>query len=857
MDKGAHFFKCDFHTHTPASGDFRESGKTAADIVAASVQAGIDVVVVTDHNTGAGIAAVQAAARGKVLTVLPGVEITTPAGHIIGVFERETPEPVISDLLIKIGIPREKQGREEAISTTHAEDVIREIVAAGGLAIAAHANENNGILKAKGQYKLTLVPMPELAALELTKEEEIERFCAGTVSADYKPKACVQGSDSHTIGEVGRRITYMKMQEPTLRGIRQALLDYPVKVRFPWSHRVAAHPRIISLTVDQGFFAGQRFEFHENLNCLVGGKGTGKSTVVELLRYCFDDVSSASVIRVDHEGKVSSLVGEGGSITVEYLDTDGEGKTIRREVQGWATDREVRDSAGNPSDVAEPPAFFSQGELVQIAASPIAQMELIDRQIDVSGEDSEETRIVSALKKNTVEIVSAQQRVETLKGEVEHPETGKLATENQAKALEQKLTDPILKEFPVWEAEQRYIQTLEKGLETLPGEMESVVDELDLEGVSATAPPGSPSANTLAALGDLAARVEAAGKKAAEEFRRAVEVIRTELAQVKRTIEPLFQGKKEAHQTLLTSLGESDEKKSQARYRALNLRLETLSQNEKELTKTGTRLAQLGTERTTLLDQLDDLRDRRWRKRNEKAKEYEGKLEGVVRISVIANGDRDEYEKKIRALQRRGYLKDTEIKQVAARISPRRLLAHVIHNDAGQIAAESGVTVDVAQRLIDGSADKEREDVLALELVALADRPEVAYVVERDRTKPLRELSTGQKGTVILGLAMVEGRGPLVIDQPEEPLDTQSIYGQVVQTLRKNKDDRQFIFTTHNANVAVGADAELSHILEATADKGTIRASGGIDHQETNRLLLLHLEGGPEALKLRVGKYEL
>jgi hypothetical protein len=67
----------------------------------------------------------------------------------------------------------------------------------------------------------------------------------------------------------------------------------------------------------------------------------------------------------------------------------------------------------------------------------------------------------------------------------------------------------------------------------------------------------------------------------------------------------------------------------------------------------------------------------------------------------------------------------------------------------------------------------------------------------------------------------------------------------------------QFIFTTHNANVAVGADAELSHVLEATADKGTIKASGGIDHQGTNELLLLHLEGGSEALKLRVRKYEL
>jgi hypothetical protein len=484
-------------------------------------------------------------------------------------------------------------------------------------------------------------------------------------------------------------------------------------------------------------------------------------------------------------------------------------------------------------------------------------MELIDRQIDVSGDDLEEARLVAALRKNAVDIVGAQQRVNILKGEVEHPETGKAATESQAKALEQKLTDPILKEFPLWEAEQRHLEALERGLESLPAEVESVVEELDLEAVRIALPQGSPSVNTLAALGDIAARVEAAGRKAAEEFRKAVGAIREELAQAKARIEPQFQGKKETHQALLGSLGESDEKRIQARYRTLNKRLETLSQNEQELARTETRLSQIGTERKTVLDQLADLRERRWRKRDEKAKEYEGKLEGVIRIAVIANGDRDEYEKKIRALQRRGYLKDVEIKQVAARINPRTLLEYIVHDDAGRIAADSGVTLDVAQRLIAGCADKEREDLLALEIVPVVDKPEVAYVVEPGRTKPLHELSTGQKGTVVLGLAVVEGRGPLVIDQPEEPLDTQSIYGQVVQTLRKKKEDRQFIFTTHNANVAVGADAELSHILEATADKGTIRVSGGIDHQETNRLLLLHLEGGAEALKLRVSKYEL
>jgi hypothetical protein len=261
--------------------------------------------------------------------------------------------------------------------------------------------------------------------------------------------------------------------------------------------------------------------------------------------------------------------------------------------------------------------------------------------------------------------------------------------------------------------------------------------------------------------------------------------------------------------------------------------------------------------RKKLHRRLRELRHGRWQKRTQKAHEYTDKLDGVIKINVLEGGDRREFEKKIRELSRKGYLRDGDIRQIAASLEPSMLLHNVLTRNTGEIARATGVTQDVAERLVESFSDKEPVDLYALELVTLPDRPEVTDVVAPGREKQLRELSTGQKGTVIIGLAMIESLGPLVVDQPEEPLDTQSIYGQVVKTLRKSKEDRQFIFTTHNPNVAVGADAELSHILDATADKGIIESSGAIDHEETNKLLLVHLEGGKEALERRVQKYGL
>ncbi|MEX0601202.1 MAG: hypothetical protein WD205_11195, partial [Rhodothermales bacterium] len=178
-------------------------------------------------------------------------------------------------------------------------------------------------------------------------------------------------------------------------------------------------------------------------------------------------------------------------------------------------------------------------------------------------------------------------------------------------------------------------------------------------------------------------------------------------------------------------------------------------------------------------------------------------------------------------------------------------------DDPATLASQSGISKKAARRLIDQLSEIALGELFDLECVEVLDSPNIRYFVDAKTSRPLAELSTGQKGTVVIALNMIEGEGPLVIDHPEDPLDTESIYSQIVARFRESKDKRQFLVTTHNANVAVGADAELSHVLEATAKKGSVVASGSIDHQKTNDLLLLHLEGGGDALTMRVRKYGL
>jgi len=96
---------------------------------------------------------------------------------------------------------------------------------------------------------------------------------------------------------------------------------------------------------------------------------------------------------------------------------------------------------------------------------------------------------------------------------------------------------------------------------------------------------------------------------------------------------------------------------------------------------------------------------------------------------------------------------------------------------------------------------------------------------------------------------------PIIIDQPEDALDISSIYQDVTQQLRGRKGSRQFILTTHNATIAVAADADTFHVLAGDAISGCVVAHGAIDRADIRSRVIQHLEGGTESLHLKERKY--
>ena len=183
LPSGAQWIKADLHVHTPASADIDEQWKNATphDVVRIAIDNGLDAIAITDHNTADWCDRVREAADGTDLAVFPGVEISTPQGHLLAVFDTDVSSVRIEDLLIAAGFSREQFGDLHAATTQGIAEVSAKITEFGGIAIAAHADGNRGFLQmiGVGAERKRAYTTPDLWAMELLDTSTREQHQSG------------------------------------------------------------------------------------------------------------------------------------------------------------------------------------------------------------------------------------------------------------------------------------------------------------------------------------------------------------------------------------------------------------------------------------------------------------------------------------------------------------------------------------------------------------------------------------------------------------------------------------------------------------------------------------------------------
>ena len=236
-------FRLDLHIHTPASSCYidnvmPESGlsTTPNEIVERARSAGLDAVAITDHNTVKAIEPIRTAAQSAGLRIFSGIELSARGGHILALWHWDTPLAKLEELLSKLGFDGESEGKGFVETGMPMGAVFDRIHEAGGLSIAAHIDRKPKGFVASDELaladKLRIYSHPHLNALEITIVTDKNDWNSG--KGHFQPgTACIQGSDAHAPGEIGRRPILAELPDLSLASLGLAFKEFRSRIFFP------------------------------------------------------------------------------------------------------------------------------------------------------------------------------------------------------------------------------------------------------------------------------------------------------------------------------------------------------------------------------------------------------------------------------------------------------------------------------------------------------------------------------------------------------------------------------------------------------------------------------------------------
>ena len=848
FETGLQYVRADFHLHTCKDKEFVYSGEQNSfinDYVSALKEANINVGVITNHNKfdREEYKAIRKAAKKQDIFILPGVELTIKEGangiHTLIVFNPdewfESGNNHIQTFLTAAFATIPNPENRNTKSVYDLKNVFEQLDAYGRdyFIIFAHVDQNSGLFsECKGGLLESLagfVPFRN-RVLGLQKSRthdnltQFKRYCG------YLP-ALVEGSDPKSITDIGKgdKCTYLKIGEYSYDAIKFALQDHKDRV----SENVpdSKHGFIESISFQGGKFDGQTIIFSRDLNTLIGIRGSGKSSVLEAVRYVLG--LTAQMDKEYKESLVKNVFGSGGKATLSVIDKHGKRYSVSR-IFGErinVLDENGNDLNINPISLFDGVQYFGQKDLSSSADHENGLLEkLISGRIgQPSNLDSCVNELVKTVERllDVSKIPQQMTEVTTLQTELEH----------KLSIFEEKGVADKLKKQSGYATDTTKLDAVKNRIDAI---LRDIRNAFSKNTVASNALDGYSSDFNKDIFDDVSTVLSLIDAQLTQ--------IGSCIAEIEKqcsSMEDIISCLKERTDSLADEFAEI---KREIKDETLDV--DSFVKMTTELQKTKEKLKQLSEEASSK-SKIEASFTKATRERNEVLlttyNAYKAETERInqnqteLRIEITFKGDREGFKSQLKNDFKGTGISDTKYQAISDAFTDyAAIIEDWIICDGNKL--KSIVTSSEYVKL----EDKLRDQYEELLRRQVENKVDIYY-----HGKLLRQHSIGQRASALILFILTQDDNDMIfIDQPEDDLDNKVIYDEVITAIVQKKPYMQFIFATHNANIPVLGDSERVLVVEFQETKIDV-AQGNIDLDSTHKQIVDIMEGGKEAFEKR------
>ncbi|MEZ8198176.1 AAA family ATPase [Vibrio splendidus] len=605
------------------------------------------------------------------------------------------------------------------------------------------------------------------------------------------------------------------------------------------------------LRVEEGFFNLLDLQFSQGLNVLVGGRGVGKTSIIELLRFGLGVSNLSDGASRESTAHAVSILQSSGRVIID-VEVNGQVLTVTRS----ATDSVTSNIAFLPK-----PIIFSQKEIETVSLNSEGKLNLIDSFVSSTEYESQQINQVCS------EIKSLYANMMHVKRELDeaHSHTVK---KNELLAQEVELVN----QQKVHESQnasmtsnQEQYNLLEKELVEVEGEINNSNYLLQVFESRIAQLNSLMSKNNNQFSGTLqSSRVKELYSLANELIEQESTVLgelinknHNFMSKVQSELNNFFMKKNKLEEKARSYRGEISKITEIAgvvlsRLSQIRTQLSQVSSWEQVANSKSDQISAIYEQIQAKLGELSSLRTDVFNKRLSVVNELNNSLNPFVNIEIEHSSDQSDYSEALKSALKGSGLRYNEIvDSITSKIHPQWLFYYVFAAKYDEFASMVNMPFDRATRLLSYLKEIDLGNLLATKI----DDQLNFYLLDRGSYKRVEELSIGQRCTVALSIILENKSRVLIIDQPEDHLDNEFIANTLINSLVKRASGVQTILSSHNANIPVLGNASTVVNLDSNGRKGFVKHSGPVEQADIRKAIESIMEGGKNAFQRRAHFY--